>query len=75
MWENIFKRSRVLKNQNFPLNVNHGHDTDFSQLVNLRPSKIFPLFRPLISTKRGQLLSFRTHFVLEKSISFKNFEI
>ena len=31
------------KSQNFPLGVNHGHDTDFSKLVNLCPIKTFSL--------------------------------
>ena len=39
----IFQQSRRLKSQNFLLSVNHGHDTDFSKLVNLYPVKNFPL--------------------------------
>ena len=39
----IFQRFRRLKNQKFPLHMNHGHNTDFSKLVNLCPVKTFSL--------------------------------
>ena len=35
----IFWRSWRLKSQNFPLGVNHAHDTDLSKLVHLCPVK------------------------------------
>ena len=35
----IFWRSWRLKSQNYPLGVNHVHDTDLSKLVNLCPVK------------------------------------
>ena len=35
----IFRQSRKLKGQNFPLGVSHIHDNDFSKLVNLCPVK------------------------------------
>ena len=39
----IFQRSRRLKTQNFLLGMNHGHHTDFSQLINLSLVKKFSL--------------------------------
>ena len=39
----IFRQSRRLKSQNFPLHMNHGYSTDYSKLVNLCPVKHFSL--------------------------------
>ena len=39
----IFRQSRRLKSPNFPLSMNHGHNTDFSKLINLCLVKKFSL--------------------------------
>ena len=71
--KDILRQSRKLKNQNFSLSVNHGHDADLifghdSKLLNLCPVKHFSL------TSTSAISNKFCDFLPTKTNVFTNFE-
>ena len=60
----IFRQSRRLKSPNFPLSMNHGHNTDFSKLINLCLVKKFSLISTPGIFQSGFILFYFFSFML-----------